>query len=90
MGYLSKRSEWCQFQSGDREELLGALPNERLIQAEERGKKEVTLAVRKLCDCIAFLKGMAGFYQADSLTHANQVILDQWFQVPFLGEPKCN
>ena len=31
---------------------------------------------------------MADVYQADDLTSADQVVLSDWFKIPFLGEPK--
>ena len=40
------------------------------------------------CDMVTFLQGMAGVYQADDLTRADQVIPDDWFKIPFLGEAK--
>lgn len=37
---------------------------------------------------MAFLEGRAEVQQAECLRRADQVMLVDWFQFPFLGEPK--
>ena len=70
----------------DRKELQEAVQNERLLQAEGSGNKEVTPCPKRAgCGKVTSLQGTAGVYQADDLTGAPQVIFDGLLQDSISG-----
>ena len=71
----------------DRKGLQGAVQNERLLQAEGSGNKEVVLAERQIGYCrVTFQVSLRQVY----LSSANQAIPGDWFKISFLGELKCS
>ena len=75
--FYSMTHELSNIQSNRQKGTPRSYKNERLLQAEGSRNKEVILDKKEdWFGEFIFLQGMAGFYQADYLTSADQAILD--------------
>ena len=83
IGFIQWFMNWAAPGLVDRKELRGAIQNKRLIERESRDQK-VILGKKQKQKWI----GYGVVFQAHYLTSADQVILTDGLNIPFLGELK--